>query len=309
MRRRLRSFSVNPAVEVLQRTAHSSYFQHLANNNRDFLNQIGKRADLIQIKRVSRRVGVTKLACAGKDASGRAKRRMPSLSIDLPMAVLREKLSLEKERQHHALKAAANRNYLNRIGKRDSRSKKTTKVGLRPPASRVLYHEKNDRKFGIALSLNERGIVILITELKNNESRINGVALWNGMRAGVSRPKRKMPSLSINNPMEVLRQRLLQEVARKQMREASQRQAAANRLFLKDVGKRAIPLKNRRLRTHGRLAETEARLITLLRYRDAEMQDSNVDKYCNPIRMIRASSPRCVNDDSSGAGAILRYPN
>ncbi|XP_045542399.1 diuretic hormone 45 isoform X1 [Papilio machaon] len=57
---------------------------------------------------------------------------------------------------------------------------------------------------------------------------------------GRSRPKRKMPSLSINNPMEVLRQRLLLEVARKQMREANQRQAVVNRLFLQNVGKRAF---------------------------------------------------------------------
>lgn len=56
--------------------------------------------------------------------------------------------------------------------------------------------------------------------------------------SGRARPKRKMPSLSINNPMEVLRQRLLLEVARKQMREANQRQAVANRLFLQNVGKR-----------------------------------------------------------------------
>ncbi|KAG6460728.1 hypothetical protein O3G_MSEX012186 [Manduca sexta] len=51
---------------------------------------------------------------------GRAavKRRMPSLSIDLPMSVLRQKLSLEKERKVHALRAAANRNFLNDIGKR-----------------------------------------------------------------------------------------------------------------------------------------------------------------------------------------------
>ncbi|XP_045489513.1 diuretic hormone 45 isoform X1 [Pieris rapae] len=54
------------------------------------------------------------------------------------------------------------------------------------------------------------------------------------------RPKRKMPSLSINNPMEVLRQRLLLEVARKQMREANQRQAVANRVFLQNVGKRGL---------------------------------------------------------------------
>ncbi|XP_045506212.1 diuretic hormone 45 isoform X1 [Colias croceus] len=61
-----------------------------------------------------------------------------------------------------------------------------------------------------------------------------------GLREGRARPKRKMPSLSINNPMEVLRQRLLLEVARKQMREASQRQAVANRVFLQNVGKRGI---------------------------------------------------------------------
>ncbi|XP_028159515.1 diuretic hormone 45 isoform X2 [Ostrinia furnacalis] len=60
------------------------------------------------------------------------------------------------------------------------------------------------------------------------------------LRDGHVRAKRKMPSLSINNPMEVLRQRLLLEVARKQMREANQRQAVANRLFLQNVGKRGF---------------------------------------------------------------------
>ncbi|CAB3237300.1 unnamed protein product [Arctia plantaginis] len=53
-----------------------------------------------------------------QSASGRVKRRMPSLSIDLPMSVLRQKLSLEKERKTQALRAAANRNFLNDIGKR-----------------------------------------------------------------------------------------------------------------------------------------------------------------------------------------------
>nr|ADJ58572.1 seminal fluid protein HACP034 [Heliconius melpomene] len=60
------------------------------------------------------------------------------------------------------------------------------------------------------------------------------------LREGRPRPKRKMPPLSINNPMEVLRQRLLLEVARKQMREANQRQAVANRVFLQNVGKRGF---------------------------------------------------------------------
>ncbi|XP_026323284.1 diuretic hormone 45 isoform X2 [Hyposmocoma kahamanoa] len=62
------------------------------------------------------------------------------------------------------------------------------------------------------------------------------------LREEHTRPKRKMPSLSINNPMEVLRQRLMLEVARKQMREANQRQALRNRDFLKSVGKRRSAL-------------------------------------------------------------------
>ncbi|CAG9575862.1 unnamed protein product [Danaus chrysippus] len=125
-----------------------------------------------------------------KGKSERAKRRMPMLSIDLPMSLLREKLNLEKERKVHAQLAAANRNFLNNIGKRGWRS--------------------------------------------SEEMR------YPDLREGRSRPKRKMPSLSINNPMEVLRQRLLLEVARKQMREANQRQAVANRVFLQNVGKRGF---------------------------------------------------------------------
>ncbi|CAG9782973.1 unnamed protein product [Diatraea saccharalis] len=93
-----RSFSVNPAVDVIQRNAYNSYLERLAFNNRNFLDRVGKRV---------------------KASSGRVKRRMPSLSIDLPMSVLRQKLSLEKERKVQALRAAANRNFLNDIGKRD----------------------------------------------------------------------------------------------------------------------------------------------------------------------------------------------
>ncbi|KAJ0181221.1 hypothetical protein K1T71_003306 [Dendrolimus kikuchii] len=74
----------------------------------------------------------------------------------------------------------------------------------------------------------------LLAEVPRDSQRLSDV------REGSSRSKRKMPSLSINNPMEVLRQRLLLEVARKQMREANQRQAVANRLFLQNVGKRGF---------------------------------------------------------------------
>ncbi|KAI8429936.1 hypothetical protein MSG28_000404 [Choristoneura fumiferana] len=103
-------FSVIPAVEVLQRNAYSNYLQHVAHSNRDFLNCIGKRDVLSCLANV--RGG------ALKEWRGRSKRRMPSLSIDLPMAVLRQKLSLEQSRHDHAVQAAANRNFLNDIGKR-----------------------------------------------------------------------------------------------------------------------------------------------------------------------------------------------
>ncbi|EDV49741.1 uncharacterized protein LOC6552428 [Drosophila erecta] len=49
--------------------------------------------------------------------------------------------------------------------------------------------------------------------------------------------KRNKPSLSIVNPLDVLRQRLLLEIARRQMKENS-RQVELNRAILKNVGKR-----------------------------------------------------------------------
>lgn len=49
--------------------------------------------------------------------------------------------------------------------------------------------------------------------------------------------KRAGPSLSIVNPLDVLRQRLLLEMARRQMRESS-RQVAENRKLMNSIGKR-----------------------------------------------------------------------
>ncbi|KAH8311451.1 hypothetical protein KR044_006449 [Drosophila immigrans] len=51
--------------------------------------------------------------------------------------------------------------------------------------------------------------------------------------------KRNKPSLSIVNPLDVLRQRLLLEMARRQMKENS-RQVELNRAILKNVGKRVF---------------------------------------------------------------------
>nr|QQN72875.1 diuretic hormone 44 precursor [Lygus hesperus] len=51
------------------------------------------------------------------------------------------------------------------------------------------------------------------------------------------RVKRTGPSLSVSNPIEVLRSRLLLEIARRRMQNADQ-QIKNNREFLKTVGKR-----------------------------------------------------------------------
>ncbi|EDV93440.1 uncharacterized protein LOC6563003 [Drosophila grimshawi] len=51
--------------------------------------------------------------------------------------------------------------------------------------------------------------------------------------------KRNKPSLSIVNPLDVLRQRLLLEIARRQMKENT-RQVELNRAILKNVGKRVF---------------------------------------------------------------------
>ncbi|XP_004537274.1 uncharacterized protein LOC101456921 [Ceratitis capitata] len=51
--------------------------------------------------------------------------------------------------------------------------------------------------------------------------------------------KRNKPSLSIVNPLDVLRQRLLLEIARRQMKENT-RQVELNRAILKNVGKRML---------------------------------------------------------------------
>ncbi|XP_026727400.1 diuretic hormone 41 isoform X5 [Trichoplusia ni] len=38
-----RSFTVNPAIELLQRGAYNNYMEKIAQNNRSFLNRVGKR--------------------------------------------------------------------------------------------------------------------------------------------------------------------------------------------------------------------------------------------------------------------------
>jgi Corticotropin-releasing factor family. len=53
------------------------------------------------------------------------------------------------------------------------------------------------------------------------------------------------PSLSIVNPLDVLRQRLLLEIARRRMRQ-TQNQIQANRDILESIGKREVNLSQQR---------------------------------------------------------------
>ncbi|CAO1411895.1 unnamed protein product [Diamesa tonsa] len=52
-------------------------------------------------------------------------------------------------------------------------------------------------------------------------------------------PKRTKPSLSIVNPLDVLRQRIMLEMARRQMRENT-KQVEMNKAILKTIGKRDV---------------------------------------------------------------------
>ncbi|KAH8295335.1 hypothetical protein KR018_010066, partial [Drosophila ironensis] len=74
-------------------------------------------------------------------------------------------------------------------------------------------------------------------------SRINGYPLdypdARNIQDDFLLAKRNKPSLSIVNPLDVLRQRLLLEIARRQMKENS-RQVELNRAILKNVGKRML---------------------------------------------------------------------
>ncbi|KAH8255038.1 hypothetical protein KR032_006211 [Drosophila birchii] len=63
--------------------------------------------------------------------------------------------------------------------------------------------------------------------------------------------KRNKPSLSIVNPLDVLRQRLLLEIARRQMKENS-RQVELNRAILKNVGKRVLLRPGPKVSSHYR---------------------------------------------------------
>nr|BAO00945.1 CRF-related diuretic hormone 45 [Nilaparvata lugens] len=89
--------------------------------------------------------------------------------------------------------------------------------------------------------------VYLLTETANDQDM-----------TGVRRLKRTNgPSLSIVNPLDVLRQRLLLEIARRRMRQ-SEDQVIANRQWLKTIGKRSLDqqslreMKNSSVLNHGR---------------------------------------------------------
>ncbi|XP_055857374.1 diuretic hormone 44 [Episyrphus balteatus] len=81
--------------------------------------------------------------------------------------------------------------------------------------------------------------------------------------------KRTKPSLSIVNPLDVLRQRLLLEIARRQMKENT-RQVEINRAILKNVGKRGPD-------QHHPVADANSILYELLHSGD-NIEDENSKK-------------------------------
>ncbi|XP_022215992.2 uncharacterized protein LOC111070010 isoform X2 [Drosophila obscura] len=87
----------------------------------------------------------------------------------------------------------------------------------------------------------QRGGAAQKGEHPDGNSHINGYPLdyldARNIQDGFLLAKRNKPSLSIVNPLDVLRQRLLLEIARRQMKENT-RQVELNRAILKNVGKR-----------------------------------------------------------------------
>ncbi|XP_073983660.1 corticotropin-releasing diuretic hormone 44 [Rhodnius prolixus] len=66
------------------------------------------------------------------------------------------------------------------------------------------------------------------------ESEIDDEVSWRGKR--MQRPQG--PSLSVANPIEVLRSRLLLEIARRRMKEQDASRVSKNRQYLQQIGKR-----------------------------------------------------------------------
>lgn len=87
--------------------------------------------------------------------------------------------------------------------------------------------------------LSDPKLYLLTETAANNDQDMPGGRGFDG-GAGRRRLKRTNgPSLSIVNPLDVLRQRLLLEIARRRMRQ-SEDQVIANRQWLKTIGKRQI---------------------------------------------------------------------
>ncbi|XP_014093928.3 uncharacterized protein Dh44 [Bactrocera oleae] len=85
--------------------------------------------------------------------------------------------------------------------------------------------------------------LVCTAQQRNHHSNILGYPLdyadVKSIQKDFSLEKRNKPSLSIVNPLDVLRQRLLLEIARRQMKENT-RQVELNRAILKNVGKRML---------------------------------------------------------------------
>ncbi|XP_023159776.1 uncharacterized protein LOC111592017 isoform X2 [Drosophila hydei] len=117
--------------------------------------------------------------------------------------------------------------------------------------------------------------------------------------------KRNKPSLSIVNPLDVLRQRLLLEIARRQMKENT-RQVELNRAILKNVGKRVFlePASWGNMR-HKLLQQQQ---LQLERDREREqLRREQLQQQHFPSQLWGYTGSPVASSDSSSATAVSRF--
>lgn len=111
-------------------------------------------------------------------------------------------------------------------------------------------------------------------------------------------PKRTKPSLSIVNPLDVLRQRVMLEMARRQ-RENANKQAEINKEILKSIGKRGNNIDYDDIETYlrNRYYDT-SRLYAPLNYQTNEVRPDTISKTRNVI--VPGQSTKPIEKNTNG---------
>ncbi|EDW14091.1 uncharacterized protein LOC6572523 [Drosophila mojavensis] len=121
--------------------------------------------------------------------------------------------------------------------------------------------------------------------------------------------KRNKPSLSIVNPLDVLRQRLLLEIARRQMKENT-RQVELNRAILKNVGKRVFlePAPWGSMRHKLLQQQQQQQQVQLEREREREqLRREQLQQQHFPSQLWGYSGNPAGSSDPSTASAASRF--